>query len=145
MSNIEAAFFSLVTDKSGVLGTAIVAMILIILVLVLVVKLSKPVRWVINGFGDLFGEQARSGVPARPGVLERQAKTDADMAEIKLVLAEQSELLKELAPNHGGSIKDITAAIHKEVTQLSQRMSVVENAVGTTININNPVKEGEQQ
>ncbi|MFE2541679.1 hypothetical protein [Actinacidiphila glaucinigra] len=63
----------------------------------------KIVRWAvllgrrINQFiDDFYGEQARPGLPARPGLLERVSGVEKMLAGV----------VHELPPNDGGSLRD---------------------------------------
>lgn len=136
-----SSFWTFLSENTGAFLAAVLAVVMIIFLVFGIVKISKPLSWVINGIGDLFGEPARPGVPARPGILERQQSTDEALSAIADTLAAHSELLKELGPNHGSSIKDVTAKTHAAMEQLSKRMDAVETVIHITppptININN--------
>jgi hypothetical protein len=64
---------------------------------------------------DFYGVEARAGVPARPGVVER-------ISNLETVSAESSELIKKIwaeqIPNHGTSQRDDISRIHEAVTGL---------------------------
>lgn len=146
-----AAVLNFIATQSGALTAALLALVILIGLIVLVVKSVRPLRWLVNGLGDLFGQPARPGVERVPGIVERQASTDkrlddmqTGMASITATLAQHGELLLELAPNHGGSLKDITVATHLRVADLAGKIEQA-NTPPTTINVNTTTNEGQNQ
>lgn len=59
-------------------------------------KLLKAVRSISHFTDDWFGEEARPGVPCRPGVMARLECIQVDIDKIK----------HEMWPNSGGSLRD---------------------------------------
>ncbi len=84
-------------------------------VLAVAVRATPRLRRWARQLDDLFGEEARPGVPARPGVMERLALHD--------------DALRELLPNGGSSIKDTVDRIDARTEQLAQRVEAVERVV----------------
>lgn len=70
-------------------------------------------------YEDWYGEEARPGVPRRPGVMERLADQDQALADIK----------GELTTNGGSSLKD-------RVVSMDGRLLDVEKKVGTPVTVN---------
>ena len=73
---------------------------------------------------DWFGEPARPGVPARPGMGERVQGLEEKMPGMEAALAENAEALAEVRyhvqPNHGGSAHDdLTAKVEQIASTLS--------------------------
>lgn len=84
---------------------------------------------------DLLGEPAREGVAERPGVMKRLAKIEGS----------QKEMMAELRPNGGGSLRDAVnrleagqEAAFGRLTALEARLNVLESAKPMTINVNQP-------
>jgi predicted RNase H-like HicB family nuclease len=85
---------------------------------------------------DLVGEEARPGVDARPGLMVRTQTiekrldgiTEAQAAIIK-TQADHDEVLKELRPNHGGSIKDRIRDLHQDGNTSKSRLDKLEGAL----------------
>lgn len=89
---------------------------------------------------DLFGTEARPGVPARPGLMARMASSEANdaqvnliLAETKATLAEHSSALLELRPNHGGSMKDVLKATREELAALRKDLTTHINEQRTAV------------
>lgn len=57
---------------------------------------------------DWYGEPARAGVPARPGVLERVAGMESRLGRME----------HELHPNAGGSLRDAVDEANRRLTHL---------------------------
>lgn len=106
----------------------------------LIVKTKKAVstvwpfiRKLVAVVEDLFGTEGRPGVEARPGIMARMASGEATDRAITATLAEHTEALLELRPNHGGSMKDVLNATRKELaslkTQLNDHISEQRTAV----------------
>ncbi|MFD3978235.1 hypothetical protein ACFWR6_06580 [Streptomyces griseus] len=57
---------------------------------------------------DWYGEEARPGVPARPGVLERVAGMELRLGRME----------HELHPNAGGSLRDAVDEANRRLTHL---------------------------
>lgn len=96
----------------------------------LIVKTKKAVsavwpfiRKLVAVVEDLFGTEARPGVPARPGLMARMAVGEAADRQITATLAEHSTALLELRPNHGGSMKDVLNATRKELASLQTQLN----------------------
>ncbi|MEU0797184.1 hypothetical protein ABZ342_44580 [Amycolatopsis sp. NPDC005961] len=70
-------------------------------------KVLKPaflaVRRISHFFDDWFGEQARPGVPERPGVMARLEQMQVDLDKVK----------HEMWPNSGGSLRDAVDRLEK--------------------------------
>lgn len=113
------------------------------LVVYAIVKIKKAVsavwpfvRKLVTVVEDLFGAEARPGVEARPGLMARMQKSEENDVRITAVLESHSETLKELQPNHGGSMKDVLRATREELASLredltahiSEQRSAVTNA-----------------
>ncbi len=64
---------------------------------------------------DWTGEDARPGVPARPGVMERMARTE-DM---------QAQILKSVGPNGGGSMHDAVYRTEKALASLTDTVTAL--------------------
>ena len=89
---------------------------------------------------DLYGEAERPGVPARPGIMQRQASTDLDVAEIKAAIpgltsalqeiqvrdAERAEAIRiiqyHVQPNHGESAYD---AMGEKVDAVAAQLAAI--------------------
>lgn len=84
-------------------------------VLAVAVRAAPRLRRWSRQLDDLFGEPARPGVAARPGVMERLALHD--------------DALRELLPNGGSTIKDTVDRIDVRTEQLAQRVEAVERVV----------------
>jgi hypothetical protein len=69
---------------------------------------------------DLFGTEARPGVDARPGLMERMKTSEENDIQITATLQQHSEALLELRPNHGGSMKDLVRSISNEQKALRE-------------------------
>ncbi|HEV2376227.1 MAG TPA: hypothetical protein VGS19_29165 [Streptosporangiaceae bacterium] len=72
---------------------------------------------------DYFGEPAREGVAARPGVMARLASMERDLAEVRA----------ETKPNGGHSLRDVVhrtasdvAAVRTQMTRLAGRVEQIE-------------------
>lgn len=72
---------------------------------------------------DWFGESARPGAPARPGIPERLTRVEQQVAEVR---QQVDAIVHELHPNAGGSLRDAidrvdvrTARIQPVVQQLA--------------------------
>lgn len=72
---------------------------------------------------DLFGTEAREGVDARPGLMERMASSEAADRKTAETLAQHTEALKELQPNHGGSMKDVLNKINTRIETLEKNFA----------------------
>lgn len=127
------SIIAFVMSQTGSFAVTIFVLFIIGLIIVGLVKLAKPFGWLKNLLGDLNGEPARPGFDARPGIMERQANTEKMLAQVLTVQGEHTEALKELAPNHGGSIKD-------HIRVLYERTNPVPNV--TVNNTVNPPPEG---
>ncbi|WP_018559286.1 MULTISPECIES: hypothetical protein [unclassified Streptomyces] len=75
----------------------------------------KVVRWAVllgrkvNFFiDDFYGEAARPGVPARPGLLERVSGVEETLAGV----------VHELHPNDGGSLRDAVDQANRRLRQM---------------------------
>lgn len=66
-------------------------------------RIGKGVRRIAHFFDDWAGEEARPGVPGRPGVMKRLEDIQVDLSKIK----------HELWPNHGGSLRDAVDRLEK--------------------------------
>lgn len=98
--------FSWIMGQSSPLAIVVGVLILLAWAIVAFVKMAKPVRRWLLGFGDLFGEPARPGVPARKGIIERQADTETllhtlldTQQDMIAVQAEHTETLRGLTAN----------------------------------------------
>jgi hypothetical protein len=76
------------------------------------VPLARKIQ---HGIDDLFGEEERPGVPARPGVV-------AQVAGLKETV---QTILAEVQPNHGGSIKDKTDKNSRDIEHLTRKVDGV--------------------
>lgn len=106
--------------------TAIVIGVIAVIIWLLV-KLKKAVssvwpfiRKLVTVVEDLFGTEARPGVDARPGLMQRMAEGEERDARIEATLADHSKTLLELQPNHGGSMKDVLKATREELKALRE-------------------------
>ena len=61
-------------------------------------------------FDDYFGEPARDGVEAKPGVMARLASMEAIVSQVHA----------ETRPNHGTSLRDVVAATAADVGDIKQ-------------------------
>ena len=61
---------------------------------------------------DFFGEAARPGVPAKPGLVER----------LTLLESQSQEILHEVTLNSGQSIKDVVNRTESAVSDLAYQM-----------------------
>ena len=117
-----------------------------LLVLIWLIGVSRKAVAALWAFGrkavsvvnDLFGEEARPGVDARPGIMarmkdseERDVKFADTLAGLVTTLEHHSSVLRELEPNHGGSIKDKINAVDKRLakveTNLDHHLAIVED------------------
>ncbi|QGJ93471.1 membrane protein [Arthrobacter phage Mufasa8] len=97
-------------------------------------KAASPwVKKLTHLVNDLVGEEARPGVEARPGLMVRMQTsekaaqaTDKALAEIRATQMDHHEVLAELRPNHGGSIKDRIRDLHAEGIDSKARLDVIE-------------------
>ncbi|ASR84156.1 membrane protein [Arthrobacter phage Wheelbite] len=78
---------------------------------------------------DLVGEEARPGVDARPGLMVRMQSSEQKLDAVTQTLEDHNEVLKELRPNHGGSIKDRIRDLHADSTDSKTRLGVLEGIV----------------
>lgn len=121
----------LATDFLSQQSGPVAVLIGVIAVLVwLAVKLKKAVstvwpfiRKLVTVVEDLFGTEARPGVPARPGLMTRMAKSEENDVAITTTLAEHSKALLELQPNHGGSMKDVLKATREDLAALRRDLT----------------------
>lgn len=77
----------------------------------------RVVRWAlrlgtrINQFiDDFYGEEARPGVPARPGLLERVSGMEGRLARVE----------HEMYPNDGGSLRDAVDLANRQLRHLCE-------------------------
>lgn len=84
---------------------------------------------------DLVGEEARPGVDARPGLMVRTQTIEKRLdgitgtqADIIKKQEDHDEVLKELRPNHGGSIKDRIRDLHEDGNTSKSRLDKLEGA-----------------
>jgi hypothetical protein len=134
-----------ITSQSGSFAVIIGVILILGLLGFGLFKLAKPYGWILQLLGDLSGQQARPGVPARPGLMERQATTEAQLSQALEILTTHTERLRELEPNHGGTIKDQVRETHASITTLAdtveslrQRVNALDDAAhtsSTTVNI----------
>jgi hypothetical protein len=66
---------------------------------------------------DYFGEPARDGVPARPGVMSRLQAVEESLAHV----------VAETRPNHGNSLRDVVAQTAQDVADMRSRMELFEH------------------
>lgn len=118
---------------------------------------------VVTVVNDMFGQEARPGVPAQPGLMARmksgedsdaeikaaQAVTSTALVAVTATLTVHSEALKELRPNHGGSMKDVLkealTAIKAQSTQLTEQgaqIGVLESILSGHISSQQAAVEG---
>jgi uncharacterized protein YicC (UPF0701 family) len=95
-----------------------------------IVKIKKAVSAVwpfvkklVTVVEDLFGAEARPGVPARPGLMARMQTSEENDISITATLAEHSSALLELRPNHGGSMKDVLKATREDLAALREDLT----------------------
>lgn len=76
----------------------------------------RPVRKMVRRLGqffdDWFGEEARPGVPRRPGMLERVSTLETGQAEMR----------RHVLPNGGSSLRDDVTGIKAQVSQMSSQI-----------------------
>jgi hypothetical protein len=65
---------------------------------------------------DYFGEPARDGVAARPGVMSRLQAVEDSLAHV----------VAETRPNHGNSLRDVVARTAQDVADMRGRMELFE-------------------
>jgi hypothetical protein len=140
-----------IISQSGIVAVILCVFIALGMLIFALFKAAKPYKWVLTLLGDLSGQPARPGVPARPGLMERQATTEAQLTQALGILEVHTERLKELEPNHGGSIKDHVSLTQETVSSLASsidalntRMDRLDTSV-TTVNINTKTPEGTEQ
>jgi hypothetical protein len=75
----------------------------------IIFKISSLPRRLIHMVDDWFGEEARPGVPLRPGVMERLYNMETDLSTVK----------HEVQFNSGHSIKDAVVKTGETVAQLT--------------------------
>ncbi|ATW59946.1 membrane protein [Arthrobacter phage Waltz] len=99
-------------------------------------KIKKAVKAVKPWFtklthlvNDLVGEEARPGVDERPGLMVRMQTSEKKLDVVTAKLEDHDEVLKELRPNHGGSIKDRIRDLHADSTDSKTRLGVLEGIV----------------
>lgn len=85
--------------------------------------LRRFVRRVGNFLDDWGGTEARSGVPARPGVMERMDCQDRQLADISRRVA---GVEGELHANGGTTVKDAVHSIDAVTRGLAERMERME-------------------
>ncbi|ASR83949.1 membrane protein [Arthrobacter phage Shrooms] len=78
---------------------------------------------------DLVGEEARPGVDERPGLMVRMQTSEKKLDGVTAKLVDHDEVLKELRPNHGGSIKDRIRDLHADSADSKTRLGVLEGIV----------------
>lgn len=64
---------------------------------------------------DFFGEAAREGVPARPGVMARLGSVEALVTQVAA----------ETRPNSGGSLRDIVVKTASDVTEIKAEQALM--------------------
>ena len=89
----------------------LVALVLLIIAVALFVKFVWPVlKRFADLVDDLLGEDARAGVPARPGLMERMQSVESEQKRQGDEQQRQSEVLAlvkhEVLPNTGTSLND---------------------------------------
>jgi hypothetical protein len=77
--------------------------------------LSRTTRFL----DDYFGEAARDGMPARPGVMSRLGGLESKVSEIRA----------EVHPNGGNSLRDDVQRAARDVTTLRGEVGEVQSAV----------------
>jgi hypothetical protein len=124
---VEKLAIDFLSQQNGVLAVVIGV---IAVVIWLLVKLKKAVssvwpflRKLVAVVEDLFGTEARPGVEARPGLMYRMAIGEERDARIEATLAEHSQTLLELQPNHGGSMKDVLKATREDLAALREDLT----------------------
>ncbi|ASR83653.1 membrane protein [Arthrobacter phage LiSara] len=108
----------------------------IAVVVFIVTKIKKAVKavtpWVKklqHLVEDLVGEDARPGVDARPGLMVRMKASEEKLEAVISKQVDHDEVLKELRPNHGGSIKDRIRDLHADGIDSKTRLGVLEGIV----------------
>lgn len=71
--------------------------------------------------GDWFGEEARPGVPKRPGVMERLDSQDHQLSDIQTRL---TNVEAEVSPNTGKSMKDTVHRSDKRLERIEQHLGM---------------------
>lgn len=87
---------------ADVLGVALLLGVLYTLVR----KLHPVSRRLVHLIDDLAGENARPGVPARPGLMERVAGNEAALAALLKRLEPIERAVMQLLPDHGTHLAD---------------------------------------
>jgi hypothetical protein len=77
--------------------------------------LWRILRRAAHFFDDYFGEPARDGVDAKPGVMSRLASVETLIAQVHA----------ETRPNHGTSLRDVVAATAADVADIKREQAVV--------------------
>jgi hypothetical protein len=75
----------------------------------------RVVKRVTHFLDDFLGEEARDGLPARPGVMARLATAEALLAR----------LVAETQPNHGTTLHDFAVRTAQDVADIKQEQSAV--------------------
>jgi len=74
-------------------------------------------RRVTHFLDDYFGQPARDGMPAKPGVMARLASVEQLVAQV----------VAETQPNHGQSLRDVVHHTAEAVTELRQRIEELDS------------------
>ncbi|MGH3205928.1 MAG: hypothetical protein ACRDP5_28335 [Streptosporangiaceae bacterium] len=79
-------------------------------------RLWRIMRRATHFFDDYFGQPARDGLEARPGVMARLGSVE------KLI----EQVAAEMSPNHGHSLRDDVSALRSEQAKLRARVELFE-------------------
>lgn len=104
-------------------------------VVLLVKRILPAVRRFMHFLDDWFGEEARTGQPARPGVMERlQSMEETQTSQTETL----SEVRHELFPNSGKSMRDRTDQTRHAVRHIAIYLGLDPDDIENTITKEKP-------
>jgi len=91
-----------------------------------IVKITKFFKKAVHFFDDFLGENARPGVPQRPGMSERISNMESCINKVNQRLNtiehKVQSIDKELQPNSGASLRDAVVRIEKRLEHVESEV-----------------------
>lgn len=95
-------------------------------IIIATIRTSKFIKRIVHFFDDFLGEDARPGVPPRPGFSERMSQMEEKLEKgnekFSIIEDKLDRIDYELRPNSGLSLRDAVNRIESRIDQVEREV-----------------------